>query len=65
MNKEFNIHCLSDLRFIQSQHRTWCRDTFLKDTYPEFYNIARDRDAKVPDYLEWTNGGIHLNPLLL
>lgn len=33
--------------------------------YPEFYNIVRDKDSKVANSLEWTNGGLHWNPLIL
>jgi len=44
---------------LELLHDNWCGDRLLKDAYPEFYNLARDRDALVADYFEQMNGGIH------
>lgn len=44
---------------LELLHDNWCGGRLLKDAYPEFYNIARDKDALLADYFEWMNGGIH------
>lgn len=44
---------------LELWHDNWCRDRLLKDAYPEFYSIARDRDALVADYFERMDAGSH------
>ena len=46
-------------------HDHWCGTRLLKDAYHESYNISRDKDAKVGDYLERANGGIRGNLLFV
>ena len=33
----------------------WCGNEPLKDTFPNLYNIAQNKQAKVADYLSWHN----------
>ena len=37
----------------------WCGDKILKDTFPELYRTARDKDADVADLLQFHNGSIY------
>jgi hypothetical protein len=37
----------------------WCGTGPLKQTYPELYRLARNKDAFIGDYMEHRNGSIH------
>jgi hypothetical protein len=37
----------------------WCRELVLRETFPESFCIARDRDALVADQMLAHNGVVH------
>ena len=45
----FEVRDRTGTRF---RYYLWCGDTTFKDRYPELFIIARNRDAKVTDYME-------------
>jgi len=42
-------------------HDLWCGDTILKEVFPDFFGIARVKDASVADNLEILGGSIQWN----
>jgi hypothetical protein len=40
-------------------HDTWCEDCPLKDSFPELFFIARDKDALVADHMLVHNDEVH------
>jgi hypothetical protein len=46
---------------ISFWHDTWCGDQPLKESYPELYRIARNKEAWVSDNMQILNEAIHWN----
>jgi hypothetical protein len=42
-------------------HDLWCRDTVLKEVFPDLFGIARVKDASVADNIEILSGSIQWN----
>ncbi|KAI8530701.1 hypothetical protein RHMOL_Rhmol11G0080100 [Rhododendron molle] len=47
---------VGDGRRVKFWEHVWCGDACLKETFPNIYLLACDRDAKVCDYLHVHNG---------
>lgn len=41
---------------VKFWEHVWCGDACLRETFPDIYLLACDRDAKVYDYLHVQNG---------
>jgi hypothetical protein len=46
---------------ISFWHDTWCGAQPLKESYPELYRIARNKEAWMSDYMQILNGEVHWN----